>query len=60
MNVLRQFEGVGGNTLAFTYFIGGEKIESDLNRISLKGANVVVSTPGRLFDLIQNQALSFK
>jgi superfamily II DNA/RNA helicase len=43
------------------YLIGGDKIEYDLERIQLKGANVVVATPGRLFDLaIEKHALSFR
>jgi superfamily II DNA/RNA helicase len=45
----------------FCYFIGGDKLEKDLERISDKGANIVVSTPGRLYDLIVNkQALNLK
>lgn len=41
-----------GGELSFTYLIGGDKIENDLSRISQKGANIVVATPGRLFDLV--------
>ena len=44
----------------FCYFIGGDKIEYDEERIETKGANVVVATPGRLFDLIQKNLLNFK
>lgn len=43
-----------------SYFIGGEKPEFDLQRIEEKGANIVVATPGRIFDLIQKQALDFR
>ena len=40
--------------------IGGDKIEYDVERIEEKGANVVVATTGRLYDLASNRkALSF-
>lgn len=42
------------------YFIGGDKAEYDLQRITEKGANIIVSTPGRMFDLIQKNALDFR
>jgi superfamily II DNA/RNA helicase len=38
--------------MAFTYLIGGDRIENDLSRINQNGANIVVATPGRLFDLV--------
>jgi superfamily II DNA/RNA helicase len=41
--------------------IGGDKIENDLSRIEQRGANVVVATPGRLFDLVcDKQILSLR
>ena len=41
--------------------IGGDKLDYDLQRISEKGANVIVATPGRLFDLaIHKEALNFR
>ena len=47
--------------LSFCYFIGGDKVEYDLERIEERGANVVVATPGRLYDLIVSQkALAVK
>jgi len=36
----------------FCYFIGGDKLDYDLERIEEKGANVVIATPGRLYDLV--------
>ena len=40
--------------------IGGDKIEFDIERITEKGANVVVATTGRLYDLaINHKALAF-
>jgi len=42
------------------YFIGGDKIEYDVERIETKGANIVVATPGRIFDLISRNSLNFK
>ena len=42
------------------YVIGGDKLEYDVDRITTKGANIVVATPGRLFDLIEKNALNFK
>jgi len=48
-------------SLSFVYLIGGDKIEYDLERIRERGANVVVATPGRLFDLaIERHELSFR
>lgn len=44
----------------FSYFIGGDKLEFDLQRIQKRGANVVVATPGRLFDLIERNTLDLK
>ena len=32
-------------------------MDYDLQRINEKGANVVVSTPGRLFDLLERNAI---
>jgi ATP-dependent RNA helicase DDX55/SPB4 len=47
--------------MAFTYLIGGDKLENDLQRIEQRGANIVVATPGRLFDLIADkQVLSLR
>ena len=58
--VVRQFQDVVPN-LNFAYFIGGDKLDHDLQRIEQKGANVVVATPGRLFDLVSDKgALSLK
>jgi len=42
------------------YFIGGDKFEYDLERIDTKGANIVIATPGRIFDLVSKGALNFK
>ena len=59
MTVLRNFEHLLPQ-LSFCYLIGGNKIEYDLQRINEKGANVVVATVGRLYDLaIEKKALSF-
>ncbi len=41
--------------LKFCYLIGGDKLDHDLQRIQEKGANVVVATPGRLFDLVSDK-----
>ena len=47
--------------LGFCYLIGGDKLEFDLQRIESKGANLVVATIGRLYDLAVNRkALSFQ
>ena len=48
------------NKLNMCYFIGGDKPEYDLQRIREKGANIVVATPGRIFDLIEKSALNFR
>ena len=46
--------------LSFCYLIGGDKLEYDEERISERGANVVVATTGRLFDLAASRkVLSF-
>ena len=46
--------------LNFCYLIGGDKLEYDEERISERGANVVVATTGRLFDLAASRkVLSF-
>lgn len=63
--VLKEFESIfqqenGENLLNMCYFIGGDKAEYDLQRIETKGANIVVATPGRIFDLIEKNALNFK
>jgi len=59
MAVLRQFEHIVPQ-LNFCYLIGGDKIDYDLQRIREKGANVVVATIGRLFDLaVERKALNF-
>lgn len=42
------------------YFIGGDKAEYDIQRIETKGANIIVCTPGRCYDLIEKSALNFK
>jgi|LauGreDrversion4_2_1035121.scaffolds.fasta_scaffold503579_1 superfamily II DNA/RNA helicase len=41
--------------LSFLYLIGGDRLENDLNRIEERGANVVVATPGRLFDIVSDK-----
>lgn len=48
------------NILNMCYFIGGDKPEYDVQRIEEKGANIVVATPGRLYDLVCKGALNFK
>lgn len=57
--VLKSFEHLFPQ-LSFCYLIGGDKIEYDVERITEKGANVVVATTGRLYDLAVNRkVLSF-
>ena len=46
--------------MGICYFIGGDKPEYDIQRINEKGANIVVATPGRIFDLISKSALDFR
>jgi len=59
--VLQLFMPIFKEKLNFCYFIGGDKLEYDLERIEEKGANIVVGTPGRLFDLIvSKEALSLR
>lgn len=63
--VLKEFESIfkqedGTNLINMCYFIGGDKAEYDLQRIESKGANIIVATPGRIFDLIEKNALNFK
>ena len=59
MEVLKLFEHLIPQ-LSFCYLIGGDKIEYDVERIEERGANVVVATTGRLYDLAANRkALSF-
>ena len=50
--VLATFMPILAPNLNFCYFIGGDKVEYDLERINEKGANIVVGTPGRLYDLV--------
>ena len=50
MAVMKQFEHLLPG-LNFSYLIGGDKIEYDLQRIEQRGANLVVATIGRLYDL---------
>ena len=50
MSVLKEFEQLLPY-LNFCYLIGGDKIDYDLQRIREKGANLVVATVGRLYDL---------
>ena len=52
--VIQQFVSILPD-LKFCYLIGGDKLEHDLQRIQEKGANVVVATPGRLFDLVSEK-----
>ena len=60
MTVIKQFEHLLPQ-LNFCYLIGGDKLDYDLQRIREKGANIVVATCGRLFDLaIEKRALSFQ
>jgi superfamily II DNA/RNA helicase len=40
------------NGINMCYFIGGDKPEYDIQRINQQGANIVVTTPGRIYDLI--------
>lgn len=61
--VIEVFAGIleaNGTKINLSYFIGGDKLEYDLERIEKRGANVVVATPGRLFDIISKSALNFK
>ena len=59
MTVMKQFEHLLPG-LNFSYLIGGDKIEYDLQRIKEKGANLVVATIGRLYDLaVEQKALNF-
>lgn len=58
-NVMKQFEHLVPQ-LNFCYLIGGDKLEYDLQRIREKGANLVVATIGRLYDLaIDKKVLNF-
>ena len=50
--VLGLFMSVLAPHMNFCYFIGGDKLEYDLERIEEKGANIVIATPGRLYDLV--------
>ena len=59
MAVLKKFEKLLPS-LNFCYLIGGDKIDYDLQRIREKGANLVVATIGRLYDLaIEKKVLNF-
>ena len=59
MAVLKNFEHLLPQ-LNFCYLIGGDKLDYDLQRIREKGANVVVATIGRLYDLaIEKKVLNF-
>lgn len=58
--VLKYFEDLFEGTIKISYFIGGDKPEYDIQRINEKGANIVVGTPGRIYDLVEKAALSFK
>ena len=49
--ILQKFQDVVPH-MNFCYLIGGERLENDMSRVEQKGANVVVATPGRLFDLV--------
>lgn len=59
MVVLKEFEHLVPE-LNFCYLIGGDKVDYDLQRIREKGANIVVATVGRLYDLaIERKVLNF-
>ena len=59
MSVLKHFESVLPE-LQFCYLIGGDKIEYDIERIAQRGANVIVATVGRLYDLsVEQKKLDF-
>ena len=59
MAVLKEFEELLPD-LSFCYLIGGDKLEYDLQRVREKGANLVVATIGRLFDIaVEQRALNF-
>lgn len=62
---MKEFESIfvkedGASILNICYFIGGDKTEYDMQRIEQKGANIVVATPGRIFDLMEKNSLNFK
>lgn len=48
--------------LKFTYalFIGGKKLQIDLDKLNINIPNIIVATPGRLFDLHENVKFDFK
>ena len=54
MTVLKEFEHIVPQ-MKFCYLIGGDKLEYDLQRIREKGANLIVATVGRLYDLSVNE-----
>jgi ATP-dependent RNA helicase DDX55/SPB4 len=58
--VIKIFAPIFGDKVNFAYFIGGDKPEYDIQRINEKGANIVVGTPGRIYDLVEKSALNFK
>ena len=59
MVVLKEFEHLVPQ-LNFCYLIGGDKVDYDLQRIREKGANIVVATVGRLYDLaVEKKVLNF-
>ena len=59
MTVLKEFEHIVPQ-MKFCYLIGGDKLDYDLQRIREKGANLVVATVGRLFDLaVEKKVLNF-
>ena len=57
--VIKEFESLIPS-YAIQYLIGGSKVEHDIQRIKEKGANIVIGTIGRVFDLHGRNVLNFK
>ncbi len=46
--------------LTYALFIGGKKLSHDLDRLSTGVPNIIIATPGRLFELEEKTKLSFR
>ena len=55
--VLEEFLKDSDGNLSFQLFIGGTKVEKDIERFEERGGNIVIGTPGRLEDLLLGKSV---
>jgi ATP-dependent RNA helicase DDX55/SPB4 len=61
-NIFLKFVSNFEKIYKFTYalFIGGKKLQKDFDKINIEIPNIIIATPGRLFDIEEKITLSFK